>query len=378
MQLSVLQDNLLSALTAVSKAIESRPPLPVLANILLEATEDNRLRVVASNLQISITVWIGAKVDRPGVITLPARTFTDLISRLSKERVDLTLEEASSTVTVKCGATVSSVKGIAATEYPPVKRSEAAGVIVPAAALKSMILQTAFACAREDNRPILTGVYVRIDGSEMTLAAADGYRLAVRTASLADSSPSAQMVIPARALLEAARLMTDADEVCLHLGNEKNIVTLAIGDRVEISSQLLEGRFPDFAAIIPAQHTTRAVLDTQIWLKTCQTAEIFARDDAHSGLLKIVPPQGLPGLGTEGEMVVTGRSAERGHADNRLPSVVEGAAVDMHFDIRFLIEVLNVIDEDRVVFECNGMDSPGVMYPVGRRDFQHIIMPMTR
>jgi DNA polymerase-3 subunit beta len=374
MQVSILQDRFYQALTAVSKAIDARPPLPVLANILIDA-EDSRLRVVASNLQMSITIWIGAKVDRPGSITLPARTLTDLVGRLSKERVDLMLDEMTNTISLRCAATVSTIKGIAATEYPPVKVSENEGFTIPGKTLKSMILQTVFAAAKEDNRPILTGVYLRVEGDVLTLAAADGYRLAVRTARLDESLPkTVEMVIPAKTLLEVARLIEDDQPVSIALPNNNHIVTFRLPN-VDISSQLVDGRFPDFAAIIPQRHVTEATCNTQEWLKKCQTAEIFARDDAHSGLLKIVPPKGL-GLG--GEIIIAGRSAERGHADNRLDAAIEGSAVEGHFDIRYLIEVLNVIDEECVVFQSNGTDSPGVIRPQGREDFVFVVMPMTR
>ncbi len=375
MQISVLQENLAKAVNSAIKAIESRPPLPVLANILLEADE-SRLRIAASNLQMSITVWIGAKVDRPGSITLPAKTLADLVGRLSKERVDLVLDDATNTVTVRCGSTISNIKGIASTEYPPIKQSDEPGIVVNAKAIKSMILQTAFAAAKEDNRPILTGVYTQVDKDVLTLAAADGYRLAVRTTRLDEAlSKKVEMVIPARTLMEVARLLDDDSQpVSISLPNKNNIVTFRLPN-VDVSSQILEGRFPDFAAIIPQRYITQTTLETQDWLKKCQTAEIFARDDAHSGRL-IVKPATSPG--EPGEMIVAGRSAERGNADNSLNAHVEGEALDVHFDIRYLIEVLNVIDEDQVVFQSNGTDSPGVIRPQGREDFVHVIMPMTR
>lgn len=374
MQISVLQDNLAKAITSVAKAIDSRPSLPVLANVLLEA-DDSRLRIAASNLQMSITVWIGAKVDQPGTVTLPAKTFTDLVGRLSKERVDLSLDESTSTMTIRCGSTVSTIKGIASTEYPPIKQSDEAGLAVQGKVLRSMIQQTAFACAKEGNRPILTGVYVSVDKDVLTLAAADGYRLAVRTTRLDEAAPRRmEMVIPAKTLLEVARLVDDSDSVSIALPNKNNIVTFRL-PHIDVSSQILEGRFPDFAAIIPQRHVVRAVMDVQDMLKKCQIAEIFSRDDAHSGRLIVTPPTGPGGTG---EVVVAGRSAERGHADNRLDAHVDGDALDAHFDIRFLIEVLNVIDEDSVAFESNGNDSPILIRPQGRDDFAHVIMPMTR
>lgn len=374
MIISVLQENLAKALNTVIKAIDARPPLPVLANVLLDA-EDSRLRIAASNLQMSMTVWIGAKIERPGRITLPAKTFADLVGRLSKERVDLRLDELTNTVHIHCAATEGSIKGLPASEYPPIKQSDEDGFMVRADALKEMILHTAFASAREDNRPILTGVYTEVKDDVLTLAAADGYRLAVRTTRLEESHAPKKMTIPAKTMLEVARLLGDVSgAVCLAFPNKERVVTFRLPN-AEISVQLLDGIFPDFAAIIPKQHKTQAVAPVQDWLKRCQIAEIFARDDAHSGRLMITPSR-MPGMG--GEIVVAGRSAERGHSDNRFEGMTEGDDFDAHFDIRFLIEMLNTVTEDQIVFEANGNDSPAVFKIQGREDFVHIVMPMTR
>jgi DNA polymerase III subunit beta len=375
MQISVIQENLAKALNNVIKAIDARPPLPVLANVLLEA-EGSHLRIVGSNLQMSISIFIGAKVDRPGRITLPAKTFTDLVGRLAKERVDLRLDELTNTIHVRCGATEGSIKGIAATEYPPVKQSDEQGITMRASVLKEMILHTVFACAREDNRPILTGIYTEVNVDALTMAAADGYRLAVRTARLDDALPQKKMVIPAKTMLEVARLLEDTkDDICITFPNKDRIVTFRLPNNIEISAQLLDGIFPDFTGIIPKARKTQAVAPVQDWLKRCQIAEIFARDDAHSGRV-IVKPSAMPGMG--GEIIIAGRSAERGHSDNRFEGMIEGDTFDAHFDIRYLIEMFNTIAQDQIVFEANGNDSPAVWKIQGREDAVFVVMPMTR
>ena len=183
MRVSILQDQLARGLSIVSRAVDTRPTLPVLANVLL-ATEDARLKLAATNLEMSITTYIGAKVDRPGAITLPAKTFTELVSNLSPERVDLILDPATQTVNVRCGMTNSNIKGISAGEFPPVPEPSEPDVVLPAKLIHDMINQTVFAAAKEDNRPILTGLYTHFEDNVMTMAAADGYRLAVRTAKL--------------------------------------------------------------------------------------------------------------------------------------------------------------------------------------------------
>lgn len=376
MKVSVMQENLQKGLSIVNKAIESRPTMPVLGNILVE-TEETRLKLAAINMSLGmgITCWIGAKVETAGAITLPAKTFADLVNNLSPERVDLSLDTATQTMHLRCGGTKSNIKGIDADEFPPLQHEDESDVVVPAKAFKEMILQTAFAAATEDNRPILTGVYTRFEGNVLTMAAADGYRLAVRTTALEDNfARPIEMVIPARALIEVARIIADDDEsVSITLPGTREHVMFHMPN-VNVSSQLLEGKFPDFSAIIPRSYSTSTVMYTSDLLRACQRAEIFARDSANSGRLAVKPPKGP---GEPGEVIVVGRSNERGDNEGLVDAAVEGEPLDISFNIKYLIDVLRVIHEERVVLESNGAANPGVIRPENRDDFIHVIMPMS-
>jgi DNA polymerase-3 subunit beta len=375
MRVSVLQENLAKGLSFVSRAVENRPTLPVLGNILL-ATEDARLRLSATNLEMSITTWIGAKVDQEGAITLPAKTLADLVNNLSPERVDLSLDTTTLTMNVKCGTTVSNIKGIDAGEFPLIPQGGNADVAVPGKLLREMINQSAFAAAKEDNRPILTGVYTQFDGNVMTMAAADGYRLAVRTTEIERRfDKSVDMVIPARSLGEVARIIGDDDsEVLITLPGERDIVMFHMKN-TDVASQLLDGKFPDFSAIIPRNYSTSTVMYTSDLLQACKRAEIFARDSAFSAKLFVKP---APGPGEPGAVTIVGQSAERGDNQGQLtPAAVEGEQLQISFNIRYLIDVLNVIPDERVVFESNGAAQPGVIRPEGKDDFVAVIMPMS-
>ena len=377
MRISVLQENLAKGLSLVSRAIESRPSMPVLGNVLLK-TEDARLKLATINmgLGLGVTVWIGAKVEQEGAITLPAKMFSELVNNLSPERVDLALDAATQTVNVRCGATNSNIKGIAATEFPMIPQGGENALMVPGGVLKDMILQTVFAAAKEDNRPILTGIYTQIDGDVLTMAAADGYRLAVRTARLegVNFDKPLEMVIPARSLSEVARIISDEDEeVGITLPGERDVVMFHMHS-TDITSQLLEGRFPDFGAIIPKSYSTATTVYTTDLLRACKRAEIFARDSANSARLFVKPPNGP---GEPGEIMVVGKSAERGDNEGVLDASVEGEALDISFNIKYLIDVLRVINEERVVLESSGPAHPGVLRPDGRDDFITVIMPMS-
>ncbi|MFZ4828423.1 MAG: DNA polymerase III subunit beta [Phototrophicaceae bacterium] len=373
MKVSVLQENLQKALAAASRAVDSRPTLPVLANVLI-ATEDSRLRISATNLEMSITTWIGAKINEPGSITLPAKTFSELVNNLSPERVDMVLDVATQTVNVRCGATNSNIKGIDASEFPMVPTGGEPDFSVPSRVLKEMVKHTEFASAKDDNRPILTGIYTSIENNLLTMAAADGYRLAVRTTQLETTiTPKKELVIPSKALSEVARLITEEDDqVMVTLPGERDLVMFQTRNS-EISTQLLEGRFPNFRDIIPRGYSTITTIETQDLLRAAKRAEIFARDEANSAVLMINPPEAP---GESGEMQIIGRSKERGDLDGILHPTIEGQAIEITFNVKYLIDVLSVIQEDMVQIESNGAQNPGVVRPQGRDDFVHVIMPM--
>lgn len=374
MKVSVLQEQLARGLSIISRAVDPRNNLPVLTNVLL-ATEDARLKLAATNLQMSITTYIGAKVDKPGSITLPAKTLTELVNNLSPERVDLTLDSATQSVNVRCGTTTSNIKGIAATEFPPIPEGGDPNVMISGRVLKEMINQTVFATAKEDNRPILTGLYVQFDGDVMTMAAADGFRLAVRTARTEQRFPEQrEYVIPSRAMAEVARIIVDEDkDVSITLPGERDLVLFYIENTV-VSSQLLEGKFPDFGAIIPKNYNTSLTVYTNDLLRVCKRAEIFARDNNNSARIKVTPPDGP---GEPGTLLVTGKSNERGDSEGLIDAGVEGNELEVAFNVRYLIEVLSVVNEERVVLESNGAAAPGVLRPEGRDDFIHLVMPMS-
>ncbi len=377
MRVSVRQENLAKGLSIVGRAVENRPTLPVLSNILLSA-EDARLKLAAMEMSLgmSITCWIGAKVDQPGAITLPKNTLSDLVNNLSPERVDLTLDVATQTVNVRCGTTVSNIKGIDAGEFPLMPEDGSGDVVVAGRTLKEMINQTVFATAKEDNRPILTGLYIEFNGTTMTMAAADGYRLAVRTAEIDQHFPEKfVMVVPGRALAEVARIISEDDEeVSITLPGDRDIVLFHLKNAL-VSSQLLEGKFPDFTAVIPRSYITQTVVYTSDLLRACKRAAIFARDSAGSAQI-LVKPARSPG--EPGEVVIAGRSNERGDNTGMVDASVEGEPLDVSLNVEYLIDVLNVIPDERVILQSNGATSPGVLRPENRSDFVHVIMPMSR
>ncbi len=373
MKVSCLQENLARGLSLVARAVATRSTLPVLGNVLL-ATDHGRLRLSATNLELGISCWIGAKVDDDGAITVPARTFVDLVNTLPNDTVSMDLAVRTLTLNVRCGAFNNDIKCIDAQDFPPFPSVEAdSGLTLNVEDLRQMIGQVVLAASTDDARPVLTGVLIEITGDTMTLAAADGFRLSVRSAQLGEKvSGTTKAIIPARALAELGRILSDGEEtVTMTLPPDRGQVIFR-SKNVELVSQLIDGTFPDYRSIIPTSYTTRSVMSTNALLKACKAADIFAREAAHSARLHISPGSQLE----PGKVEITATAAETGSNETVVDATVDGGAVEIAFNVRFLVEVLNVIDTPNVALETSSTSSPGVIKPVGREDFLHVVMPM--
>ncbi|HET7010374.1 MAG TPA: DNA polymerase III subunit beta [Anaerolineales bacterium] len=372
MKVSCLQENLARGLSIVARAVAARSTLPVLANVLL-ATDNGRLRLTATNLEMGISCWIGAKIEDEGATTAPARTLVDLVNTLPNDRVDMDLVVRTQTLNVRCGSFNNDLKCIDAQEFPPLPQaSEDEGLTLNVDDLKEMIAQVAFAASTDDARPVLTGVLLDVEDGRMTLAAADGFRLSVRTAHLSTPGVRLRAIVPARALAELARILGDGDETVSMVMPANRGQVVFRSKNVELVSQLIEGNFPDYQGIIPTTRATRTVLPTASFLKACKAADIFAREAAHSARLRITPGSELE----PGRMTVSATSAETGSNETEVDATVEGGPIEIAFNVRFLVDVLGIVDTPNVALETNTAASPGVLRPVGRDDFLHVVMPM--
>lgn len=378
MKVSVLQENLARGLSIVSRAVSPRSTLPVLANVLV-ATDEGRLRLSATNLELGITCWIGAKILEDGSTTVPARTFSDLVATLPPgNTVEMNLTVRTQTLNVRSGASNTDLKCIDAQEFPPMPVADfSEGLELNVTNFKEMIQQVAFAASADDARPILTGVQVTVKGGQIILAAADGFRLSVRREHLSASiSKPISAVIPARALSELARIANEADKtIKMIIPPGRGQVIFRTGD-VELVSQLIDGVFPDYEQIIPRRCENRAVLSTGSFLKACKQAEIFAREGSHIARLHIQPGGELkPGI-----VEISGQSEETGYNQNVVDASIEGPELLIAFNVRFLREVLDVVRTPNVALETSADNLPGVIRPVGAQEsdgeFLHVIMPM--
>jgi DNA polymerase III subunit beta len=373
MKLSCLQENLNWGLGIVGRAVATRTTLPITNNILLE-TDQSRLKLVATNLEMAISCWIGAKVEEEGTITVLAKLLTEFVGSLPKDQVEMSMAPKTKTLTLHCARYDARISGIDAKDFPPIPSVEdGIRTSVEVEALKQAISQVVFAAAAEESRPVLTGVDAKFDGSKLTLAAADGFRLAVFTLPLATAvKQKAEVIIPAKTLAELARLMAAQEEPVQVTVNPNKSQILFKLKNIELVSQLIQGTFPQYEQLIPQSSSTKAVVDVGEFLRATKTAAIFARDG--TGIVKLMVAPG--GELTPGKMTISARSEEIGDDQGEIDAIVTGGEAKIAFNGKYLTDVLNVLKEAQVSLETTNPSSPGVIKPVGSDNYVHVVMPM--
>ncbi len=374
MKATVSQENLAHGLGIVSRAVSPRSTLPVLANILV-ASDEGRLRLSATNLELGITCWITARIEQEGSTTVPARTFSDLVNTLPGDQVSLSLDSKTQTLNLRGGTSTNDIKCIDAQEFPPLPVPDLEGAVkFKVADFREMIQQVAFAASTDEARPVLMGVLIQVEKDNITMAAADGFRLSVRKATLSAPAPAPlTAIIPARALVELARVAADGEEsVLMVVPKGRGQVVFRVKD-VEVVSQLIDGTFPDYQQIIPRKYTSRTLVSTASLLKACKQAEIFAREGSNVARLNI---KSATGKLQPSEVEISATSEETGKNETIVEATVDGSGVLIAFNVKFLREALEIIRTPNVALETSAANAPGVIRPVGDEEFLHVIMPM--
>jgi DNA polymerase-3 subunit beta len=378
MKITCLQENLSRGLAVVGRAVANRATLPVIHNVLL-SVDQSMLKLSATNLEIAMTTWVGAKIEEEGSITVPARLLSEFVNSLPNDPINLQLDEGSGLLEISSGSSKAHINITDASEFPPIPTvDDGIAAEVDPLVLRSAITRVAFAAATEESRPVLTGVELKLDESKFTMAAADGFRLAVHHGALLKPVPEEMsVIIPARTMNELNRLISDREEpVEILMTPAKGQVMFRIrgGDRVEIVSQLLQGTFPNYEQLIPQSYTTRAVMDLPTVLRAARTASIFARDGSNIIRMHLMPAE----ADTEPPKVeISARSEEVGDNEDTVDlDEIEGEEGKIAFNSRYLLDVLSVLEKGKIALETTTSSSPGVFKPTDSDDYIHVVMPM--
>lgn len=361
MKVTVTQENLNRALGAVSRIASSKTSLPILSNILVK-TEGNRLVIAATNLEIAATYSIGAKVEKEGSLTIPARLVTEFVNNLPKENVVLKAE--TNKLHIQSGKYTSTINGIASDEFPSLPQiNDTVEMTVPSNLLKQAIAQTVVTASHDDTRPVLTGVLCYTTACKLYFAATDGYRLSERV--LMPTKVTMHALVPASTLQEVARVIPeDCDEVVVQYDDVQ--IQFTMGD-VMVTSRLIEGKFPDYQQLIPTKTEITATVQTAELLRITKIASLFARESGGSITLRTDTSAKTISIHSVASQLGENTSETEAEVDG------EGAVT---LNSRYLIEALTSVESPTITFGFSGKLAPCVVRPVGESSYQHIVMPL--
>jgi len=273
-----------------------------------------------------------------------------------------------------CGRNEATIAGMDAADFPPIPSlGDGLSLGLDPKALRVAIAQVEFAAASDDTRPVLTGIHTLIEGRQFTLAAADGFRLAVHKLALEQEAPDrVEVIIPARAMRELERLMAEEEEpIEMSFNANRSQVHFRLKN-AEMVAQLIQGTFPNYSQLIPQSYTCRSVIDLNEFLRETRIAAIFARDGSGIVRLQIQPGEDM----APGKVIISARAEEIGDHRGELDAVVEGEPAKVAFNSKYLQDVLQVLDCGQVALETTSPSSPGVFRPVGTENYVHVVMPM--
>lgn len=365
MKFTCTQENLHLGLQAVSRIASKNIALPILNNVLLIA-ESGVVRLQTTNLELGITVTVRAKVEAEGRYTVQSRVLSDFITFLGNEKV--TLETTDAGLLVTSGHSTTTIKGLPADEFPVMpKLDEAAVAAVPAGVFQALLDGVLFSASHDESRPEISGVLIRVDGADLTVAATDSYRLAERRGTLSKpTTKTIQVIVPARSAQEISRSLPKTDtEATLHLSDAQINVSLP---EVELVSRVIEGQYPDYRQIIPGQMATTTTVSKTELADNIRAASLFCKPGINDLTLRI--------QAEEKNIIFLAANTQLGDHTSSLPAEVSGPAVDIVFNYRYLLDGVMSLPGEDVSIEVNDANSPGVLRGVGNTQALYLLMPI--
>lgn len=365
MEVTVTQENLSFALNNTSRIATSRAGLPILNNILLR-TDGSRLLVAATNLEVASSHRIGAKVIKPGSITIPAKLLSDFIQNLPKEQI--TLVVTNNKLHITSSNSSSTINGVADDEFPElpvIDEKTAVSYGLSTDDFKHSVSQVVIAASSDSTRPILTGVYWHSFNNHLYLAATDGYRLTERQ--IVETKSDINAVIPTSTLQEVLRTLRD-DMSEIEVLFDETQVTFRLHE-VEITSRLIDGNFPDYRQLIPSKLDSSFTLNRTEFIRVIKIAGLFARESGGGITLSLDTDKN--------QLIVHSIASEVGENSSEIDVEVTGVAGSVSLNSRYLLDALGTVSADKVTFGFSGKLAPCVLVEAVKKPaYKHIIMPL--
>ena len=380
MKLICTQSDLNTHLSLVSRAVPSRPSLPVLANVLLNADETTqRVSLTGFDLSLGVQTSFAAQVEVGGTLTLPAKLLTDIVSRLPDGELTLEAEADGSLATLTCALGRYQVRGMAADQYPELPtldNGEATHLLVES--LVEGLRGSLFATSSDETKQVLTGVHVTAEGDEMEFAATDGHRLAVvqtvkpgaetETAAAAPKVATFDVTVPGKALRELERMLQ------MHPSVEAIAVRFDQGQLIfewehqRITSRLLEGQYPNYRQLIPRQFSRQMTVERRLFISALERIAVLA--DQKNNIVKLSLD------GTKQEIVVSVDAPDVGNGREAVAAQISGEDLDIAFNVRYLLEGLKAFNTTEIQMQFNAATSPSIVTPLGGMKMTYLVMPV--
>lgn len=364
MELTLTQENFARALSAVGRVASNKTGLPILNNILLR-TDGNRLLVAATNLEIATTQYIGAKVAKPGAITVPAKLISEFVSSLPKESIDLKV--VNDNIHIKSGKFSSIINGVIADDFPElptINEESSISYSLNVEDFKQAVSQTIITASSDSTRPVLTGVYWHSHEGQLYLAATDGYRLSERR--LVETTSEVSAIIPTQTLQEVLRTVTEGLDSIEILFDETQVRFRM--NEAEIISRLVDGNFPDYRQLIPAQSDTSAIVSKAEFTRVTKIAGLFARESGGSVVVTVDSDKKSVSLHSI--------ASQLGENTSELTGEVTGEG-QVTLNSRYLSEALSAVDDSTISFSFSGKLSPCILKSTKPdTNYYHVIMPL--
>ncbi|HPJ17334.1 MAG TPA: DNA polymerase III subunit beta [Candidatus Woesebacteria bacterium] len=369
MQISLLQENLHSALTAVSRFVTSKAQLPILNNILFQ-TDQGRLKLSATNLELGINYWLGAKIETEGSFTIPAKELAEFISYLSPGKLDFDLNENHllSITSLKAKSTFACTPTTDFPVLPSLNQSQS--IVLNYQHLVESVNQVAFAAATDDTRPVLTAVLCRFSPESISFVATDGFRLSIKEITLdkplvLPNNESLTLLIPSRTLQEITKLSKNTSSISFGSSTDQNQLVFVLED-LELVSRLIDGDFPDYQRIVPQQFATKITFNKDELSQAIKVASVFARESANVVKMSIKSSQ----------IILSANAPQIGENQVTLDAKIEGEPLDIAFNYKFIADYLAVVKSDQIILQLNESLTPGLFTDPLDATFRHIIMPV--
>jgi len=371
MKITCVQENLNKALMGSSRIISLKSSLPILDNVLL-STDQGRLKISATDLELGINYWIGAKIEEEGAVAVPSRLITDFISNIQEEKISI-ISSNNTDISIEGKKYKAKIKGVAVDDFPNIPNIKDECIFsISSKLLASAIPQVVFAAAADSTRPILTGVLFKFEKNNLKLVATDSYRLSEKTLKISKGSKAAEnFIVPTRTITEIGKLIKDAKdttEVCF----DGNQVLFDFGS-IHLVSRLIDGEYPHYEQIIPVDFTSKIIVDKEEFFNVCKVASLFARESANNIRLSLKPEKDKEG---QGVLSITGQGVQIGESTSKIDVKMEGKEIEISFNAKYILDVLPNISEKNVEIKFSGAMNPGIIKGEGRGDYIYVIMPL--